>query len=238
MKSWSFLRASIESIGKHNSKLKLPPPSHLGKQILHLQLYFQVHYEQKLLRKEQYQYYWLMIKVYKYSYVPLKPSCMHWIRVLVLCITLLLIVLLTIHLLSEIHYHFIKLRSEIIKIESYLGRNFIILTSKWITYRSKLKFLILIDLFKFYFTFKLIPLRSKFIPLRSKLINAQKMKKKKREKACDVVKRANWAGPNWRSHNETVSFKFLCKNFDYFRYFFEFMKQIKITNSCERWDIW
>ena len=55
------------------------------------------------------------------------------------------------------------------KTEPYLGR-LISLTSKLITYWSKLKFFILIDLFKFYFTLKLIP-------LRSKLINAQKIEK-------------------------------------------------------------
>ena len=41
-------------------------------------------------------------------------------------------------------------------------------------------FFTLIGMFKYYFTLKLILLMSKLIPLRSKLINAQKMKKTKK----------------------------------------------------------
>ena len=65
---------------------------------------------------------------------------------------------------------------------------------------STLKLFILINLFKIYFKWKLIP-------LRSKLMNAQK-NKKKREKACETVTGANWAGLNPRFHNEIVSAKF------------------------------
>ena len=60
-----------------------------------------------------------------------------------------------------------------------------------------MKFFILIDLFKFYFKFKLIPLikvkietlMSKLRLLRSKLINIQKIKK--REKTYETVTHAD-----------------------------------------------
>ena len=63
-----------------------------------------------------------------------------------------------------------------------------------ITYRSKLTIFILINLFKFYITLKLIHLRSKLIHLRSKLIHLtskliKAQNEKKQGKAYDIVTR-------------------------------------------------
>ena len=53
----------------------------------------------------------------------------------------------------------------------------------------------LIDLFKVYFKLKLIPLKSKFDTFKIKIEKCPE-NGKKREKACEVDTRANWAGPN------------------------------------------
>ena len=61
MNSWSFSKAFIESISKHNSKSTLPPPTTLFSSPLWT----------KTVGVEQYHYNWSIIKEYKYFYVPL-----------------------------------------------------------------------------------------------------------------------------------------------------------------------